>query len=133
MSGSTTRQFDPAVEKFHATFNKEFVIPKRTMQGQSLAVFADAIKSVPVDYVLAGGPSFARLRYPAMIQATFVLAAIENGGDVDLIKMMRIIGTDDGKDKNVKKLHATAERFFNRVKTLQNEWVMSRQANPAYH
>ena len=133
MSNNIARQTNRAVKKFHATFYKEFVLPNRTMVGQSLAIFAEDIQSVPLDYVLAGGPSFVRLRYPSMVHARFVLAAIENGGDEDLITMMRIVGTDNPGSKNIKKLKAAAERFFDRVKSLQNEWALSRPQGPVYH
>lgn len=121
------------IADFKNQLDTEFMIGNRRMEGYCIAVFAHAIKVLPESQKLAGGPDFVRIFCPPRLFAGFVSQSIELGGNADLATMMRLLRGPNKSAKAAKRLCKAAERFIQRAKDLQNDWVLGRQAGASIH
>ena len=121
------------IADFMNQLDTEFVIGNRRMEGYCIAVFADAIKVLPENKKLAGGPDFVRIFCPPRLFAGFVSQSIDFGGDADLVTMMRLLGGPIKSAKAAKRLCKAAERYIQRAKDLQNDWVLGRETGASLH
>lgn len=96
---------------FEAEFLSSYVNPQRMMFDKGIAVFADSIKIVANDVVLAGGPDFSRLKLGGLMPAVAVWAAIEGGGRDCLIQIVGILQSGDTSPKQAKAMGKASRRF----------------------
>lgn len=96
---------------FEANFYSDYVLAGKLMIGKGIAVFADSVKIVPNDVVLAGGPDFSRIKFGGLMPAQAVWAAIEGGGRDCLIKIVEILQSGDTSHKQAEAMLKASRRF----------------------
>jgi len=103
------------------------------MSANGVAVFAEGALIVPDARQLAGGPDFIRLVCPSALPAAIIVAAIDKGGDEDLIEMMNILRDDLKTERNARRLSKAGHRFMRLVYSLARRWVAAQKPNDTRH
>jgi len=132
MSNKKARNLDPRVAALRSSVT-QFASSNGCMSANGVAVFAEGALIVPDARQLAGGPDFIRLVCPSALPAAIIVAAIDKGGDEDLIEMMNILRDDLKTERNARRLSKAGHRFMRLVYSLARRWVAAQKPNDTRH